>query len=737
MNGRLRTYSYCVGGAFWIALLGRLVLDPSALSGAAKLAPLVAVAVAGEELVVRRRGDGDGAALSLSAVAHVAAAILLSPVAAALIAALGVLISDGLRREGRQYVLINSAMFGGSTWIAASLYRLLAGSEMKWTLAAIPALIVLLTVRYLATSAVFAGGMAAMGAGGFAGLVWRAVVEEVPAAVGEGSLGVLVAFGVGANPVLLPFLLPLLAALFFSRANLERLRNETQRALQAMADVVDARDPSTSEHSERVAELVRQLVAALDLPRRESERMVAAARFHDLGKIAVDTTTLAAAERLTDAEVAQIRMHPRLSAQLLRPFSFAREISEYAALHHERWDGTGYFGVDGPTVPIEAHVLVAADSYDAMTSARPYRPPLTRDEAVAELLDKAGAQFHPLVARAFAALLLGEPLLARLSQSELADLRRSFSRIRVASVPARELVAEPRLLTMAALVSTLVSIGIPQTPAAVSFALTGVTVCLLCYWIATQLRVTTRRSRAQTAIAAQSAPELVVAAAGFGGWVEFARADGDDVQENDRVGIPPAELREVQSWFRLGAVEQVRQLSSGTWVIRSQRVEHERRLVLGLRHRPRVYELELAKWLVEAILGGLPPGRPATTRQVEGERAVALVELRAFDRLRRGAGQLVAERVVDEVERRIRSALRTNDAVLRVGDDALAISMIIGSTDLEALAQRLRDVVATVPVPQRLERLQPWVVVARASDAHRFPELAEVEDRLLPEHITA
>ena len=120
MNARLRTYSYCVGGAFWIALVARLVFDPSALSGAAKLAPLVAIAVAGEELVVRRRGDGDGAALSLSAVAHVAAAILLSPVAAALIAALGVLISDGLRREGSQYVLINSAMFGGSTWIAAS-----------------------------------------------------------------------------------------------------------------------------------------------------------------------------------------------------------------------------------------------------------------------------------------------------------------------------------------------------------------------------------------------------------------------------------------------------------------------------------------------------------------------------------------------------------------------------------------------------------------------------------------
>ena len=489
----MRTYSFCVGGAFWISLATWLLVNPSSLSGAALLAPLVAVAVAGEELVMRRRGDGDSAALSLSAVAHVAAAVLLVPVGAALAAALGVLISDGLRRDGRQYLLVNSAMFGGATWVAAVVYRSLVGTHPSWTFAAIPALLVLIGVRYLVTSAVFAGGMAAMGTGSFVGLAWRAVVEEVPATVGEGSLGVLVAYGFGASPMLLPFLLPLLAALFYARANLERLRRETQEALQAMADVIDARDPSTTEHSERVAELVGRFVAAVDLPRRESERLVAAARFHDLGKIAVDTRTLAAAERLTEEETAQIRMHPRVTARLLRPFSFAREISEFAALHHERWDGTGYFGVAGPEVPIEAHVLVAADSYDAMTSARPYRPALSRQEAVADLLDKAGAQFHPTVARAFAAVLLDEPLHERLSESELAELRKSFSRIRVASAPARNVIADPRLATMAALVSTLVTFGIPGTPVGVPLALMGLTCCLLSYWLTAQARVRARR----------------------------------------------------------------------------------------------------------------------------------------------------------------------------------------------------------------------------------------------------
>ena len=732
MSSSMRTYSFCVGGAFWISLATWLLVNPASLSGAALLAPLVAVAVAGEELVMRRRGDGDSAALSLSAVAHVAAAVLLVPVGAALAAALGVLISDGLRRDGRQYLLVNSAMFGGATWVAAVVYRSLVGTHLSWTFAAIPALLVLIGVRYLVTSAVFAGGMAAMGTGPFVGLAWRAVVEEVPATVGEGSLGVLVAYGFGASPMLLPFLLPLLAALFYARANLERLRRETQEALQAMADVIDARDPSTTEHSERVAELVGRFVAAVDLPRRESERLVAAARFHDLGKIAVDTRTLAAAERLTEEETAQIRMHPRVTARLLRPFSFAREISEFAALHHERWDGTGYFGVAGPEVPIEAHVLVAADSYDAMTSARPYRPPLSRQEAVAELLDKAGAQFHPTVARAFAAVLLDEPLHERLSESELAELRKSFSRIRVASAPARNVIADPRLATMAALVSTLVTFGIPGTPVGVRLALTGLTCCLLCYWLTAQVRVRTRRSRAQAAVAAKAGPEVVLAAAGFDAWVALTTVDQNDVLCAPHGRVTDAELREVQSWLRVGAHERLKRLSTGTWALRSTHTRQDRRLVLGLRRRPHVYELELGHWLADAILENLPPLRTVTPRQARGERALALVELCAFERLRRGAGQLVAERIVAETERRLRSALRPDDAVVRLGDDVFAISMVIGGTDLETLERRLCRAVATVPVPQRLERLRPRVVVAHVADAHLIPELADVERRLLP-----
>src|SRR5207237_3452855 len=148
--------------------------------------------------------------------------------------------------------------------------------------------------------------------------------------------------------------------------------------------------------------------------------------------------------RLNAEEVAQIRRHPRLSAQLLRPYTFAVEMAGFVELHHERNDGRGYYGVSGTSVPIEAHVLVVADSFDAMTSQRSYRPALTTEEATRELLDKAGTQFHPLRARAFAAIVSGGTPAGELDARELRELRGAFASIRPLRLPAPVDVLQPR-----------------------------------------------------------------------------------------------------------------------------------------------------------------------------------------------------------------------------------------------------------------------------------------------------
>src|SRR5207245_3374129 len=127
-------------------------------------------------------------------------------------------------------------------------------------------------------SAIFAGGLATAGRGRYLSLLRQVGLEEVASAAGEGSLGVLLAFGLAREPVMLPFLVPLLGALYAAKANLERLREETDRALNAVADVIDARDPSTAAHSERVADYVAAFADAIELPRRERDRLVQAAR---------------------------------------------------------------------------------------------------------------------------------------------------------------------------------------------------------------------------------------------------------------------------------------------------------------------------------------------------------------------------------------------------------------------------------------------------------------------------
>src|SRR6185312_7991335 len=142
------------------------------------------------------------------------------------------------------------------------------------------------------------------------------------------------------------------------------------------------------------------------------------------------------------------------SARLLKAFAFAADTAPLVELHHERFDGQGYYGAAAAEIPIEAHVLIIADSFDAMTSARAYRPALTVQEAAAEIRDKAGLQFHPGLARAFAGMMEGAEPTEALTAAELGTLRRQFStpaRLR----PARSSITPTRGMWM------LLSVAIP------------------------------------------------------------------------------------------------------------------------------------------------------------------------------------------------------------------------------------------------------------------------------------
>jgi putative nucleotidyltransferase with HDIG domain len=255
------------------------------------------------------------------------------------------------------------------------------------------------------------------------------------------------------------------------------LRRETTRALETFANVVDERDSSTFHHSARVSEHVRSLAEAIGMRPADVARLSWAGRLHDLGKIAVDSAVLRKPAALSDDEWRAMRRHPRLSARLLRRFRFAAGPAQAVEYHHERFDGGGYYGIDGDSpLTIAAHFIVVADSFDAMTSERSYRQRLSDDEALAEIERNYGTHFHPLVAKAFVAQRRGLDPLSALTPNERDELRGlslAPRRRRLAPV-VDHLRANPASISLGGIIASLVAVGLGVPEAAVVGAIVAV-----------------------------------------------------------------------------------------------------------------------------------------------------------------------------------------------------------------------------------------------------------------------
>jgi putative nucleotidyltransferase with HDIG domain len=187
-----------------------------------------------------------------------------------------------------------------------------------------------------------------------------------------------------------------------------QLRDETVAAVESMADVVDRRDPYTFKHSESVADHAVRTARKLGLPDREVELIRLAARVHDLGKIAVPDAVLHKQGRLTEAEFELMKKHPQTGVEILEKFPQYKRGRELVLAHHERMDGRGYpRGLSGDEIPLGARIIAVADSWDAMTSDRPYRAALDPEVALGELLRGRGTQWDTAVVDAFAQTLPG------------------------------------------------------------------------------------------------------------------------------------------------------------------------------------------------------------------------------------------------------------------------------------------------------------------------------------------
>jgi len=175
--------------------------------------------------------------------------------------------------------------------------------------------------------------------------------------------------------------------------------------LEALTASIDAKDPYTCGHSERVAHLASRLALHAGLTGDEAERIHIAGLVHDIGKIGVPESVLCKPGKLTDDEFLQIKKHPEIGYHILRDIPQLSDVLPGVLHHHERFDGRGYpHGIKGDAIPMIARIIGLVDAFDAMSSNRTYRPAMSRDQVMAEIARGSGSQFDPDLARAFGQL---------------------------------------------------------------------------------------------------------------------------------------------------------------------------------------------------------------------------------------------------------------------------------------------------------------------------------------------
>ncbi len=389
-----------------------------------------------------------GGWLSLSTIPHVATILLLPPPFEALSIGSAVLLEEVVSRAPVVKLVFNVASFV----LTASIASRLAGTLGNvWEAAASAdhlTLLAIFTVTGLAyygiNALLSAGVLAAASEQSFVVLLRANTRNTHLSELGGATVGALFALVWTVQPLWTAFLAVPAAVISRSLQYIRQLESETRSAVRSLAEIVDHRDTSTFHHSERVAAYSVALARELGLPDETVELIEQAAAVHDLGKIGVPDRILLKPSALNNAERTKMWLHTEIGAQILRHFGLFQPGAEIVLHHHEAYDGTGYPGrLAGDAIPMGSRVVAVADSFDAMTSNRPYRAAMPVPEALARLRAGAGIQWDPQIVGAFIKLVIEERIElpeARGHDAEAAgwDLpRRAEESPRLALVPAQ------------------------------------------------------------------------------------------------------------------------------------------------------------------------------------------------------------------------------------------------------------------------------------------------------------
>ncbi len=192
------------------------------------------------------------------------------------------------------------------------------------------------------------------------------------------------------------------------RQQLEQLNTEIllayDKTIEGWASALDLRDKETEGHSRRVTEKTILLARAYGLSEEEIKHIWRGSLLHDVGKLGIPDSVLLKAGKLNEDEWKIMRGHPIHAYEWLSQISYLQPSLDIPYCHHEKWDGTGYpRGLKGEEIPIGARLFAIVDVWDALTSDRPYRKAMSREEAYQYILNQAGIHFDPAIVKLFAA----------------------------------------------------------------------------------------------------------------------------------------------------------------------------------------------------------------------------------------------------------------------------------------------------------------------------------------------
>jgi len=344
------------------------------------------------------------ATMSVSFIPFISAILLFEPIWAISIGGATQLVVEVVfRKKPWIKVAFNSSKEVVALGAAAWCYGLLGGAPSTSQLALSPAPIIGAAIVYSAGVSVMVSYAVSLSEGTPFGAIWvRLFGGSIAYDVFALPLPALLAymyirwelFGVAAVAV------PLFVVRHVYVMNL-RLEQASRELLEVMVKNIEARDPYTSGHSQRVSQYARIIAREAGLSSRQVEQVSTAALLHDVGKVHSEFASLLQKDgKLTHDETQLLRSHPVRSADLVRTISSLRGAVEAAVRHHhENFDGSGYpGGIAGEQIPIGARVIMIADTLDAMTTDRPYRKALSFERVVEELRRHAGRQFDPQLA---------------------------------------------------------------------------------------------------------------------------------------------------------------------------------------------------------------------------------------------------------------------------------------------------------------------------------------------------